>query len=189
MFKLCLSLILLTLVSPVVFGAGPARTPSASSNEGGARLRPHDSRATAVVLDGLQRSDTVRTLVKRLEKKDVIVYLQMQPGLDSRLAGRLNWMAATSEFRYVRVSLHPQLSGDAAVAALGHELQHAVEIAEQPSIVDAASLAAHYRRHGISMPGHTNGWDTLAARLVGDEVRRELLGSRGTRVAESIQGR
>lgn len=73
------------------------------------------------------------------------------------------------------------------VATLGHELQHAVEIARERSIISSATLASYYARNGLSMAAHWNGWDTRAARQTGDEVRRELAGIRTWRVADSIQ--
>lgn len=171
-------LALLALVIPVGAVAAPGR-----SVVGGPRIRPHDDRSATLFLEGLQRSDTLRAIVDRLETHDVIVYLQMQPGLKSRLAGRLTWMTAASRFRYVRVSLNPELSGDIAIATLGHELQHALEVANEPSIVNATSLDAFYRKNGISIRAHE--WDTDAARDVGDAVRKDLAGTRGLRVTET----
>jgi hypothetical protein len=86
----------------------------------------------------------------------------------------------------VRISLNPDLSTDLLIATLGHELQHALEIAREPSIVSTDTLIHYYAKHGLSMKVHDNGWDTLAARQTGDDVRRELA-SRGSRVVESTQ--
>ena len=164
----------------------PAIKP-AKTIEGGPRVRPHDSRSAAIMLEGLRRSDTLRMLVERLEAHDVIVYIQMQPGMERRLGGSLTWLAATDRFRYVRISLNPTLSGPAAIATLGHELQHALEVADTPTIVDAQSLGAYYRVHGISVRVHGNGWDTLAAQNVGDEVRDEVAQSKKGHVVESLR--
>jgi len=48
--------------------------------------------------------------------------------------------------------------------------------------VDASRALAFYQRHGISMRRNTNGWDSLRARDVGDDVRRDLNGGRPTHV-------
>ena len=154
---------------------------------GGPRVRPYDSRTAALLVEGLRRSDRLRALIDQLEQHQVIVYLQMRPSLKGRLAGSLTWVTATRTFRYVRVSLNPELRGAVAIATLAHELQHALEVANEPSITDTQSLNAHYKRNGISMYPHANGWDTEAARAVGDEVRQELAVSREGRIAESLR--
>ena len=153
----------------------------------GPRVRANDGRTAAILLDGLSRSETLRALVDEIEQSDVIVYLEIQWNLRRGLAGSLNWVAATGSFRYVRISLSPDVIGDVMVATLGHELQHAVEIARERSIISSATLASYYAKNGLSVTAHWNGWDTLAARQTGDEVRRELAGIRTVRVAESIQ--
>ena len=154
---------------------------------GSPRVRPYDGRSASLILEGLERSSTLRAIVDRLEQLDVIVYVEMQPALRKKLAGKMTWLTGTASHRYVRISLCPELSQDTLIATLGHELQHALEVAEAPAIVDAASLQAYYEQHGVSSPGQVNGWDSLAARAIGDEVRRELAGMRGRVVADSTR--
>lgn len=177
MLTLRLLVVIATVLVPTLTLANPI---------GGPRIRPVDRRSANLLLEGLQRSETLRALVDRLDGKDVIVYVEMQPKLKARLAGALTWITGTPKFRYVRISWTPDLSTNAAIATLGHELQHALEIADQPSIVSDSTLEAHYREHGIDMRSH-NGWDTLAARDRGDDVRRDLASVRLTRAIESLQ--
>lgn len=153
---------------------------------GGPRVRPGDNRSTAILLNGIRRSETFRTIVEALEQRDVIVYVQIQQALKGRLAGGLTWLSATKRFRYVRIGISPDLRGDAAIATLGHELKHALEVANEASIVDERSLSAHYKQVGISMRVHSIGWDTEAARQTGDDVRRDLASS-GLRAVESVR--
>jgi hypothetical protein len=138
------------------------------------RVRPNDGRSAAALLQGIARSETVRLIVERLETLDVIVYVEMQAALQHKLAGRMVWLAATQHFRYVRISLNYELSGETLIAVLGHELRHALEVALSPSIVGEPSLEAYYEKNGINMRSHANGWDTQAARDAGELVRREL---------------
>jgi hypothetical protein len=158
---------------------------SAFATGGAPRIRPNDLRSAKLLLEGLQRSPTLRSLVDALDGKDVIVYVEMQPRLKARLAGSLTWITGTPKFRYVRISWNPEVGTSAAIATLGHELQHALEIAHEPSITSASSLEAFYRRHGIDMRSN-NGWDTIAARERGDAVRRELAVDLGTSAIESL---
>jgi hypothetical protein len=169
----------ITIVIPYQALAVPAFGPDMSSP----RIRPYDGRVAAILVDGLRRSPTLRRMVDRIEKGDVIVYLEIRPSLQKEhLSGLLTWLAATPTFRYVRVSVNPELPRNAAIASLGHELQHVLEVVGEPSIVDSTSLEAFYQQHGISMRRQTNGWDSLRARDVGEEVRRDLNGGRTTHV-------
>jgi hypothetical protein len=167
--------------------AGPATTLSAtdpSSTDTPARVRPYDDRTATLFLEGQRRSATLRALVHAIEERDVIVYLQMEPTLvKGSLNGMVTWLTATKHARYVRISLNPELSTILAIGVLGHELQHVLEIANEPSVISASSLEAFYRRIGINTRERSSHWDTEAARDVGDEVRKEL--SSAVRSAES----
>ena len=178
----------LALIIPVTVLAGPDPGPPLQSNQvnSGPRVRPHDKRSAALLVEGLRLSATVRHLVDQLEQRQVVVYVQIENRLKGRLAGSLTWIVGTRHVRYVRVSINPVLRGAAAVAVLGHELQHAVEVANQPSIVDDKSLNAFYREHGISTSAHRNNWDTEAAQLVAREIRRDLANARHSYVLESL---
>lgn len=178
----------LALVIPVTVLAGPDPGPPLQSDQvfGGPRVRPHDKRSAALLVEGLRLSATIRHLFDQLEHRQVVVYVQIENRLKGRLAGSLTWIAGTRHVRYVRVSINPDLRGAAAVAALGHELQHAIEVANEPSIVDDKSLNAFYREHGISTSVHRNNWDTEAAQLVAREIRRDLANARNSDVLESL---
>ena len=68
------------------------------------------------------------------------------------------------------------------IATLGHELRHALEIADTPSVVDDASLAELYECTGFASramkPGA--GYDSALAVEAGREVWAELSRGRGT---------
>ena len=62
---------------------------------------------------------------------------------------------------------------NALVALLGHELQHAVEVASAPDVMTPAQLATLYRRIGVPMgPGR---YDSDAARTTGYRCRRSCV--------------
>jgi hypothetical protein len=61
------------------------------------------------------------------------------------------------------------------IAVIAHELQHAVEVAGDPGVVDDAGLVALYRRIGHNSAGG-HSYDTDAARTAGHTVRDELIG-------------
>lgn len=87
--------------------------------------------------------------------------------------------AVAGGLRYLVMRIRAGLSRSEHVATFGHELQHAVEIAEMPSIVDDASLARAYRQIGFlsARPGDSLAFETVAALQVGDRVHREFIAS------------
>lgn len=139
-------------------------------------VRPQSRRVAAWLDRGIAESATFRALVERLEQSDVIVYLDIQPGLHQGLAARLTWMAATPSARFVRASLRHDLPAREAVAMLAHELQHVLEVAAHPEVRSEASLAALFARIGHATAITGDHWDTQAALRTGDRVRVELLG-------------
>jgi hypothetical protein len=188
MHTFAIALALLVAAGPSIALAAPAPKYSASGAflPGGPRVRPYDGRTATLLLEGIQRSGTFREIVNRIEMRDVIVYLQMQPQLKGRLAGSMTWLTRTNHFRYVRISISPDINGELAIATLGHELQHALEVASAPSVIDPESLTAHYRQIGITVKGQYNGWDTEAAQIAGDEIRRDLAASRAARAPDAV---
>ncbi|MDP1569744.1 MAG: hypothetical protein Q8L86_07050 [Vicinamibacterales bacterium] len=138
------------------------------------RLRPRDAAVARLLHDGLDRSEAMRTLVRRIEASDVIVYIESEPRLSGHVVGGITWVAQAGPVRYLRVSISPRLRGDAAVATLGHELQHVVEVIDAPHVDSSLAMLTHFREigHSRSREGHT--WDTTAAQAMGQTVRRDL---------------
>jgi hypothetical protein len=173
-------LALVTLAIPAITFAATDPSPTDMKS----RVRPYDDRTATLFVEGQRRSATLRALVDAIEARDVIVYLQMEPALlKGSVDGMVTWLTATKHARYVRISLNPQLSTILAIGVLGHELQHVLEIANEPSVTSSRSLEKFYQRVGINTRAQHSHWDTEAARVAGDEVRREV--SAAVRSAES----
>ena len=161
---LCTVALLASLVSP------------AAANPAPERLRPQSPRVARWLADGIARSETFRTLVARIERGDVIVYLESQPALGRGLSASLTWMGTTPHARYVRASVRPDLSARDALAMIAHELQHVVELIDHADVQSERGLADLYQQIGHSTGSTGNRWDTTAALETGDRVRLELLG-------------
>ncbi len=145
------------------------------------RLRTVDRNVSALLQEGLANSPSLRALVDRLAGGDVVVYLKCER-LPPYLDGRLTFVSAAGGFRYVLVLLASDRPPQRKIAALGHELQHAVEIAERPAIVDQASLARAYAEFGFERRPAVWGvtaFDTVAAMDAGEQIRREITRSAG----------
>lgn len=137
-----------------------------------ARLRPTQPLGERVLADGLTRSPTFRRLVSRLERSDVIVYITVRIDMKPSLGGALRVLGRSATDRFVHISLNGQNSQPMLVALLGHELQHAVEVADAPDVTSDDSLTALYRRIGVHVS--RDAWDSRAAQETGRTVRAEL---------------
>ena len=139
-------------------------------------LRPQSVRVAAWLARGVEGSATFRALVERINRGDVLVYIDAPFNLRSGLSASLTWMAAIPGGRLVRASLRRSLNDREAVAMLGHELQHVVELLDHPEVRSEAALSDLYHRIGHASTTKDRHWDTPAARRAGEAVRIELLG-------------
>jgi hypothetical protein len=124
-----------------------------------------------LIAEGCEKSASFRRLVERLRQGDVIVYVQPARQLPGVMVGATELVGMGGPYRYLRVSITIQASRKRLIALLAHELQHAHEIARAPEVIDQVSLDAYYRAKGdLSV----DGYDTPAARAMGDAVYAEL---------------
>ena len=160
--------------------ATPSIAIAADSTTDGARhqIRTTDARLRRLLDEGVRTSLTFRALVARLQSSDVVVYVRCDGDSTLSMDGRLTFVSTARGYRYVLVRLAPLRSRARQIAIMAHELQHAVEIADEPRIVDGPSLAREYRRigyvnRGTPLPGIA--FDSKAAVETGNQVLRELL--------------
>ena len=142
----------------------------------GSHVRTLDQRLRSVIDEGLARSASFRDLVARLDGSDVIVYVERECPMSSRLFGRLRLLGTGGDRRYVNVRIACMLTATEQIVALGHELRHAVEIADAPYVIDDASLAAEYRRVGFASHAVSRGtgYESRAAIDAAQQVWAEL---------------
>ncbi|HVZ21817.1 MAG TPA: hypothetical protein VG871_12175 [Vicinamibacterales bacterium] len=130
------------------------------------------------IASGVERSPTFRRIVDRLEQSDVIVEVQCARFAESTLAGRTVLLSAQPGVRYVLVEIACSLTSPTSLYMIGHELRHALEIADAPWVVDGPTLAELYRDIGFPTCGlntKTFGkFETAAALDAGERVHHEL---------------
>jgi hypothetical protein len=125
---------------------------------------------------GYAKSPTLRRLVDRLQQSDVIVHIAPRILHSRRVDGTLQFVTRAGGYRYVRITINLPATPKAVIALLGHELQHALEVAEETSVMDRATFEALYRRIGCEC-GRTAGsisYDTPPAREAGERVLAEM---------------
>jgi hypothetical protein len=159
-------------VLAILLGSGSS---AAAARSPTSHLRPQSPRIERWLDAAEQSSPTVRALVERIERSDVIVYMDIRHDLRTNVSAGLTWMAATESARLVRASLRPDLPLADAVSMIAHELQHVVELVEQPDVRSNAAMVEFYRRIGRQSAGSGKQWDTAAAVAAGTIARLELI--------------
>ena len=138
-------------------------------------VRGVGSNMNKVIAEGLGRSGTFAQLVLALNRSDVIVYIETGRGLPSTISGRLLLAAGPDGQRYLRIQVTGITRSNELIALVGHELRHAIEVAENPEVRDERTLIALYERIGHAAGGN-HRYDTAAAQDTGRQVRVELIG-------------
>ena len=144
---------------------------------GSPRVRGIDPAAATLIRDLTVRSVTGRDLIDQLERSDLVVYVRRRLFTTTLLTGRIGFVAGDCRRRVVAIEIASPRNYVEELSSLGHELQHAVEIAAAPTACDAASLAALYSRIGDPVErdaGRADSFETQAAADTSIRVRREL---------------
>ena len=108
-----------------------------------------------------------------LNRSDVIVYIERLMTMPRDTLGRLTIVPIKGGSRYLRIQIRQGLTRHEAIAVIGHEMQHALEVALATEVRDATGLIQLYERIGHSSGGE-HAYDTNAAQDTGRQVKREL---------------
>jgi len=148
-------------------------------------VRPETAASQELVAIAITRSPTIRTMIERLEQSDVVVYIRHRQFHDSTLDGHVGVLSAVSGVRYLVIEIACGRNWVDQISTLGHELHHALEIADHQTIVDSRTLAAFYEHFGVRTGGFGAGgtFETAGARQTGQQVRRETF-NRAVRTTE-----
>jgi len=143
-------------------------------------VRTTNARLATLIREGVRFSPTFQALADRLSNSDLIVYVDADNFAPDGLDGRLTFLTSAPGVRYVHIRVAHYPDAPRQIAIIGHELQHAVEIADHPAIVDEESLGREYARIGYShsvLTTRRQTFDTDAAVKTGERVYRELTGN------------
>jgi hypothetical protein len=136
-------------------------------------VRALDPLLAEVLAVGVHRSPTLGFLLAALERTDVIVHIVSATSMPLSTPARLMLVPDARTYRFLRMEVRAEGTDDDLVATLGHELRHALEIAEAPEVRDARSLMNLYRRIG-HQDGGDGQFDSEAAHDTARQIRREL---------------
>src|SRR5215467_9553019 len=140
-----------------------------------------DPVVAALLAEARANSPTFRRLIERIDATNGIIYIEQgacPPGFRACLLLSVV-LAGPNRILRIHVDLHREKS--AAMAAVGHELQHAVEALEERGVTTGALLYAFFERLAGS-PSATGQleFETAAAVNAGDQVQLEIQAHRHT---------
>jgi len=143
--------------------------------------RPLDPVAIEAFARARAESALVRSLIATLESSNVIVHIVSSKSLPGGVGGITQFVTSRGGHRYVRITIAVDLSKTGRTAILGHELQHACEIAASPAN-DVESIGRLFAR-----TGHRIGenFETRAALEAERQVRNEVKAARAARTLQA----
>ena len=135
------------------------------------RVRSEEPSLSALIQQATDRSPTFRRLVEAIQATDGLVYVQ--PGRCGHYvkACLVFWMGVTPANRILRVAVDHGKTDVEAMASVAHELRHALEVLEEPSVRTGHDMYFFYKL-GPSIKGET--FETQAAIDAGIAVYKEL---------------
>src|SRR5262245_17877499 len=128
---------------------------------------------TRELQEGAARSQNFRALVDAIDASDLFVYVEESPQRYG-VAAHLGCLGAGGGRRYVRITIDPRVRGLERLALLGHELQHAREIAEDRSIDGPDAIERLYQRIGFATAPEERAYESQAALTVARKILKEL---------------
>jgi hypothetical protein len=180
-----LSIAAATMILFTTTTAAQTQTPAEPALE---RVRAETPEIRALLGELIARSPTALRLVDRLRQSDVIVYVRSRWFASDAVSGHVGVLPSDAQHHFLIIELACRRTQLQQMVALGHELRHAVEIADAGSVTDVASLSALYRRIGesVSVSGALEAYETNAAVEAARRIRAEIIdGPRLPRAAAS----
>ena len=124
---------------------------------------------------GAADSPTFRALLHAIEHSDVIVHVEQVMQSAHGLAGATRFITRAGGYRYVRITLYGVWPVHQAIAILGHELQHASEMASAGWVIDQQTCLELFQTIGRRTCDDQHiCFDTEAAVIAGHRVWSDL---------------
>lgn len=135
--------------------------------------RPLDPVAAETFEQAMAGSPLVRDLVRQLETSNLVIHVESSRSLPFGVLGTMRFVTSRGGYRYVRIQLAAGIRPEARAAILGHELQHACELAASDAD-DVEGVRRLYEAAGHHPGRSPDVFETRAALAVERQVRTEL---------------
>jgi hypothetical protein len=158
----------------VLLLAGAASAEARGPNSGDPHVRPADSSANVLVASAVERSAIVRDLATQLKATDVIAYVRVVPRAEGDRASSIHFQGRSSVSRFMVILVDQALPLERQIALVGHELQHAVDMAGATWITDQARMGQYFSLIGWKLPSPERGFETVSAMQTERNVTKEM---------------
>lgn len=164
----------------VLFASGTMQAADGQLPSPFRNFRTSDAEIRSAISACYDYSLTCHQLIDEIESSSTFVYLSRGQCFPGQGGSCLRFSAASPEARYLHVVLDRDLTGDYLLKVTAHELQHVVEVARAPHVVDGASFRLLFARIGFFLRGSgmREDWETEEAQrmasVVSKEVKRSL---------------
>ncbi len=116
----------------------------------GAAAAPDNGSGSPAIAEAIEhahrRSPTFRDLVAAIDGTDGIVYVHRGQCGRNVLACVLLAVTRARSFRILHIRVDPRRRGHDLMVAIGHELRHALELLNEPGMVDGNTAHNFYQR-------------------------------------------
>ena len=148
--------------SPAAAGSGPNMP----------RVRDTgDPSIAGIIREAAECSETFRRLVETIDATDGIVYVERGKGRNGVRAYLALTVTVAGPNRILRIVVDTRTERARLMAAIGHELQHAVEVLSDPAVTNDDAIYSFFDRVG---PTGSERFETPAAVRAGLNVFDEL---------------
>jgi hypothetical protein len=141
------------------------------------RVRTDDPAIATVIDEARRRSATFRSLIDTIGRSDGLVYIEAGECSQHVPACMSHSVQLAGPNRVLRVRIDPRRGGldrgqvdPELIGRLGHELQHVVEVLNNPRLRSNAAIATFYLREGTYSAGTA---ETSAAERAGITISEE----------------
>ena len=139
--------------------------------DGSPRLRGSSQETTQAIEQAQNESPTFRDLVAAINRSDGIVYVHHGQCGRNVLACLLLAVTKAGPYRMLHIRVDPRRHGHALMVDIGHELSHAIELLNEPTVVDANTAHNFYQR---SAAVERYNFETQAAIEIELKIDKEL---------------
>jgi hypothetical protein len=146
-----------------------------AAQPGGAQHATHvravDPVIGPLIARGVEHSATFRDLVRAIDSSDSYVYVK-EGSCGPSVRACVVAVTPAESARFVWLKVDVRTADAELISRVGHELRHALEIIEAPTVRDNGSMFFLYKRIGTHVVGSTI--ETRAAIVAGRKIRKEL---------------
>lgn len=138
------------------------------------RVRSVHPTIARLITQAAQQSATFRHEIEILEHTDGLVYVHEAYCGHGVLACLVTSVESSGPFRLLNVKVDLRRSEAATMAAIGHELWHAIEALRDPHVTNSMRMLSFFQRVAPSATDECR-FETAAAIRTGDDVLGEII--------------